>query len=135
MNDVLAYYRAIKPRARRTEATAIVHSGSRRTIYECVCGDRHTTSTDWNGRGALHVSRWRLEHEPCLSRWVLARLPAHAAALDVIVQRIAGPQLRVHLDEGRLLVGDPNTTLPLSPKEATAAGIAALARAWRKAVA
>lgn len=48
---------------RRKRPTAICHSGGKRTIFDCVCGARHTTSTDWNGRYAKHVLRWRAYHD------------------------------------------------------------------------
>ena len=55
---------------RRTGATAIIHSGGRQTIFGCLCGSRHTASTDWNGRSALHVTNWQAEHEAsCGSRF------------------------------------------------------------------
>lgn len=48
---------------RRTGATAIEHSGGRQTIFGCLCGSRHTASTDWNGRNAKHVQDWQGQHE------------------------------------------------------------------------
>jgi hypothetical protein len=57
-------------RYRRTSATAIIHSGGKRTICGCVCGARHTTSTDWDGRNARHVVDWKAKHETsCGSVW------------------------------------------------------------------
>jgi len=67
-----AAYRAANPKARRTRATAIVHNGARQTIYGCVCGSRHSTSTDWNGRNARHVGEWRASHEDCIVAAVAA---------------------------------------------------------------
>ena len=48
---------------RRTGATAITHSGGKQTIFGCLCGSRHTTSTDWYGRSAKHVQDWQEQHE------------------------------------------------------------------------
>jgi len=73
----LTTWRAANPRARRTRATAIVHNGARQTIYGCVCGSRHSTSTDWNGRNALHVGSWRAIHEDC----IIAAVAAMAVSL------------------------------------------------------
>ena len=75
LSPAMAAIRAACPALRRTRATAITHSGSRRTVYTCLCGAVHTTSTDWNGRGAKHVRDWRADHDACAE--VLARgLPA-----------------------------------------------------------
>ena len=58
---------------RRSGATAIEHSGGRRTIFGCLCGSQHSTSTDWNGRQALHVQRWQHEHDTgCDSLFIAA---------------------------------------------------------------
>ena len=48
---------------RRTGATAITHSGGKQTIFGCLCGSRHTASTEWNGRSAKHVQDWHHQHE------------------------------------------------------------------------
>ena len=56
------------PKMRRTAATAIIHSGGRKTIFGCLCGSRHTTSTDWHGRDALHVREWQGDHAACAGR-------------------------------------------------------------------
>lgn len=48
---------------RRSSPTAIVHSGGKQTIFGCVCGATHTTSTDWNGRRAKHVIEWQRRHD------------------------------------------------------------------------
>lgn len=53
------------PAMRRNHPTAIIHSGGRQTIFNCICGSRHTTSTDWNGREAKHVIDWQREHADC----------------------------------------------------------------------
>lgn len=57
--------RKVFPRMRRTAATAIIHSGGKRTIFGCLCGSQHTTSTDWHGRDAKHVQDWRDVHSDC----------------------------------------------------------------------
>ena len=55
---------------RRTSATAIEHSGGKQTIFGCICGSRHTTSTDWNGRNAKHVIEWQVQHDiKCAKRF------------------------------------------------------------------
>ena len=59
-------------RMRRTRATAIVHGGGNQTIFGCICGSRHTTSTDWDGRHAKHVLTWRDEHAACSIRYAEA---------------------------------------------------------------
>lgn len=79
-DDLLDLYRVLRPRARRTAATAIIHSGSVRTVFGCVCGAAHTTSTEWRGRDALHVSAWEHEHAGCLRAFVEAHRPGDWAA-------------------------------------------------------
>ena len=66
----LRYYRQTKPQARRTAATAIIHSGGKQTIYQCVCGSVHTCSTQWRGRNSRHVQAWRIDHEDCILAWI-----------------------------------------------------------------
>jgi hypothetical protein len=53
------------PFLRRERATAIVHSGSQQTIFGCLCGATHSTSTKWRGRDAVHVAVWRVAHDGC----------------------------------------------------------------------
>lgn len=65
IEDAMKFLRSRFPTMRRTRATAIVHSGGRRTIFGCLCGREHTASTDWNGRAAKHVIEWRAEHDDC----------------------------------------------------------------------
>ena len=62
----LKIWRAAHPLARRTRATAICHNGGAKTVFDCVCGSTHSTSTDWNGREARHVLVWREEHDNCI---------------------------------------------------------------------
>jgi hypothetical protein len=62
----LIIWRAANPKARRNRATAIVHNGGTKTVFGCVCGAKHSTSTDWNGRNAKHVEDWRGEHDDCI---------------------------------------------------------------------
>ena len=58
---------------RRTGATAIIHSGGKRTIFGCLCGATHTASTEWNGRNAKHVTDWIQQHEAsCRTRFTRA---------------------------------------------------------------
>lgn len=64
----IATLRRAFPRLRRTRSTAIIHSGGRQTIFGCLCGAEHTTSTEWHGRDAVHVAVWRQEHEDCAAR-------------------------------------------------------------------
>lgn len=63
--EAMTILRTNWPALRRTESTAIVHCGGKQTIFGCLCGSRHTTSTDWNGREAKHVQEWQQEHEDC----------------------------------------------------------------------
>lgn len=65
----IRYYRAAHPRARRTAATAIIHNGSRRTVFDCICGATHSCSTEHRDR-TLHVSLWRADHADCAQAWV-----------------------------------------------------------------
>ena len=58
------------PALRRTSSTAIVHSGGRATVFGCLCGSYHTTSTDYRGREARHVREWQKEHAACSSNLV-----------------------------------------------------------------
>lgn len=72
MNIAQLYRLLINPRARRTESTAIVRNGSRKTIYGCVCGAEHTCATSY--RGAVHVAAWRAEHADCMTKAVSRQL-------------------------------------------------------------
>jgi hypothetical protein len=65
VNEAIAHLKKGWPQLRRTASTAIIHSGSKRTIFGCLCGARHTASTVWNGREAKHVWDWRSEHSDC----------------------------------------------------------------------
>jgi hypothetical protein len=66
------------PSLRRTHPWAIVHSGGRATVFGCLCGSTHTTSTDWGGRTRLHVLEWQEEHDDCADE--LAALVAEGRA-------------------------------------------------------
>jgi len=68
--DAMQAIREVEKSWRRTRATAIIHSGSRRTVFGCLCGAEHTTSTDWNGRTAKHVVEWRDEHAGCAEKYL-----------------------------------------------------------------
>ena len=48
--NALTLYRRLNPKARRTNSTAIIHSGSRQTVRDCVCGSVHTESTRHRGQ-------------------------------------------------------------------------------------
>jgi hypothetical protein len=63
--EAMTILRKAWPAMRRTYSTAIIHSGGKQTIFGCICGSRHTTSTDWNGREAKHVREWEAEHANC----------------------------------------------------------------------
>ena len=65
----MRYYRAARPQARRTAATAIVHSGGKQTIYGCVCGSRHTVATLWRDK-TVHLQLWRAAHADCIQAWI-----------------------------------------------------------------
>lgn len=60
--------RRVFPMMRREHSTAIIRSGGKRTIYGCICGAQHTTSTEWRGREAKHVYEWRQAHAECCVR-------------------------------------------------------------------
>jgi hypothetical protein len=64
-SEAIKIIKASFPKMRRTGSTAIVHSGGKRTIFKCLCGSRHTTSTEWNGRKAKHVTDWQSDHVKC----------------------------------------------------------------------
>jgi hypothetical protein len=49
---------------RRSKSTAIVHTGSRQTVFGCLCGAQHTVATDY--RRAKHLRDWQDDHEPCI---------------------------------------------------------------------
>jgi hypothetical protein len=66
----LKIYRQMNPRARRTEATAIIHSGGRRRIYDCICGSRITMASQWPV--TVRVKTWRALHRACLVKWAQA---------------------------------------------------------------
>jgi len=63
--EAMTILRRAFPLMRRSCATAIIHSGGKRTIFGCLCGSQHTTSTDWHGRDAKHVQTWQDEHAEC----------------------------------------------------------------------
>lgn len=68
---------------RRTGPTAIEHSGGTQTIFGCICGSRHTASTDWDGRNAKHVKEWQGKHKvSCRGRWQRIVARRDAAWLD-----------------------------------------------------
>ena len=67
-NKSMETIRRAFPVLRRTNPTAIIHNGGARTIFGCLCGSTHTTSTDWKGRDASHVWQWRIEHADCGDR-------------------------------------------------------------------
>ena len=51
------------PSLRRSEPTAIIHSGGQQTYYGCLCGGLHSCAT--NHRDAKHVAAFRDEHADC----------------------------------------------------------------------
>lgn len=61
----MALLRKAAPLMRREQPTAITRNGGSRTIYGCLCGEQHSTSTEWRGRAALHVREWRSQHAGC----------------------------------------------------------------------
>lgn len=65
----MRYYRSAKPTSRRTRATAITHSGSRQTVFDCICGSRHTAATAWRDK-SVHVQIWRADHADCAIEWI-----------------------------------------------------------------
>ena len=71
-NTAMRIIRSRFPRLRRVTATAIIKSGSRQAIFGCLCGSTHSTSTDYNGRNALHVREWEHAHADCVLHLVHA---------------------------------------------------------------
>lgn len=67
--DPIQTLRKVFPAMRRTRATAIIRSGAKRTVFGCVCGSRHTCSTEWRGRDSKHVREWRAEHDACADKF------------------------------------------------------------------
>lgn len=50
---------------RRTRSVAIVHSGSKCTIFACLCGASHSAESTRRGRAAKHVSEFFAAHKDC----------------------------------------------------------------------
>jgi len=71
-NTAMRIIRSRFPRLRRSGSTAIIKSGSRQAIFGCLCGSTHSTSTDYNGRNALHVREWEQAHADCVLHLVHA---------------------------------------------------------------
>ena len=69
MTFAMRLYRQTHPKSRRTQPTAITHSGSNRTVFECICGSQHTTATRHRGR-TRHEREWLAEHAACDKRWL-----------------------------------------------------------------
>jgi len=63
-------WRVLHPSARRTSAPAIMHSGGKQTVFECVCGATHTCAT--SHRDAKHVTLWRVAHRNCIKTAISA---------------------------------------------------------------
>jgi hypothetical protein len=68
MNSDLTTYRKAFPRSRRTGPTAIVKSGGIQTIFDCICGSRHSCATRHRGN-TRHELDWRKDHADCLRKW------------------------------------------------------------------
>lgn len=50
---------------RRTRSVAIVHSGSKCTIFACLCGASHSAESTRRGRSAKHVCEFFAQHKDC----------------------------------------------------------------------
>ena len=68
LQNALTLYRRLNPKARRTNSTAIIHSGSHQTVWDCVCGSVHTESTRHRDQ-TKHVREWLANHSNCLIQW------------------------------------------------------------------
>jgi hypothetical protein len=66
--------RAKFPRLRRSGPVAIVHSGSKCTIFACLCGASHSAESTRRGRSAKHVSEFFAAHKDC-AQSLASRLP------------------------------------------------------------
>ena len=53
------------PSLRRTRSVAIVHSGSKCTIFACLCGASHSAEATRRGRSAKHVAEFFAAHKDC----------------------------------------------------------------------
>jgi hypothetical protein len=62
-------------RLRRTRPVAIVHSGSKCTIFACLCGASHSAESTRRGRNARHVSEFFASHKDC-AQALAARMDA-----------------------------------------------------------
>lgn len=72
MTDIHVLYRQhVNPRSRRTHSVAITRSGQCRTVYTCVCGAQHTSSSQF--RRAKHVTDFYSSHEGCMRAALQAR--------------------------------------------------------------
>lgn len=60
---------------RRTRPVAIVHSGSKCTIFACLCGASHSAESTRRGRNARHVSEFFASHKDC-AQALAARMDA-----------------------------------------------------------
>lgn len=70
LNEIgMRYYRATHPKARRAFPTAIVHNGSSKTVFECICGSRHSCATR-HRYDTAHYWDWRLAHSDCAQAWI-----------------------------------------------------------------
>ena len=65
----MALYRASHPSSRRATSTAIVHNGSSKTVFECICGSTHSTATRHRGM-TLHEAIWKATHAECALEWL-----------------------------------------------------------------
>lgn len=72
MTPAMRAWREAHPRSRRTRPTAIVHSGGVRTVYDCLCGARHSVATRNRGQ-TRHERDWLQKHEGCGEAWFEAQ--------------------------------------------------------------
>jgi hypothetical protein len=81
-DEALKVLKTAWPKLRRNGSTAIIRSGSRRTVFGCLCGDQHTCATDWDGRSSKHVTEWRAEHADCAINLANRYLAGEAVTLS-----------------------------------------------------
>lgn len=72
VEEKMAVIRQKFPRLRRDRPTAIVHNGSYKTVYGCLCGSKHSCATNY--RAAKHLRDWRDLHDSCAGKFTNANL-------------------------------------------------------------
>lgn len=66
------------PQLRRQGSTAIVHSGSRQTVWRCLCGSEHTAASRY--KDCAHVRDWERKHLNCAAKLAVQNVvPTYAS--------------------------------------------------------